>query len=260
VYYYVYDSFLSERSYQKILPKIETAVHNLGLTGERAQSSTLKSVDQLVKDAALKGHSPLVVVGHDGTFNAAINALLSSGQNIPLAYIPVDDTQPLARLLGINLPNAVVSLSRRVVRRVALLQANGHYFMSRAICAAQEPSQPKNAQAFLERLRSQTLEPFGVTIDIDGKQKINAQIQMLTILNRPIQNTMQLELTRYEQRRFRQPQIVEQSVLTGKSIYIETDAPRPVSLDGRTVLRTPLRCKVSDRTIEVVVGAQRQFV
>jgi diacylglycerol kinase family enzyme len=260
VYYYVYDSFLSERSYQKILPKIETAVHNLGLTGERAQSSTLKSVDQLVKDAALKGHSPLVVVGHDGTFNAAINALLSSGQDIPLAYIPVDDTQPLARLLGINLPNAVVSLSRRVVRRVALLQANGHYFMSRAVCAANEPAQPGNAKALLERLRTRALDTFEATINIDGKQKLRARIHALTILNRPIQNAMQLELTKFEQRRFRQPQVIEQSILSGKSIYIETDTPRPVSLDGRTVLRTPLKCAVSDRTIEVVVGAQRQFV
>ena len=58
MYYYVYDERALAKESQRTLTKIETQINNLGLSGERGQVSALRSVEDLVKEAAKKELPP----------------------------------------------------------------------------------------------------------------------------------------------------------------------------------------------------------
>jgi len=68
MYFYIYDSFLKEKKYAKVVSKIETRLASLGIAGKKHQLSILRSVDEMVKEILKKESPTIIVIGSDQTF------------------------------------------------------------------------------------------------------------------------------------------------------------------------------------------------
>jgi diacylglycerol kinase family enzyme len=258
VYYYVYDSFLDRKEFQRIIPRIETETNNLGLTGERGQVTTLRKTGDLVRDAADRGYKPIVVVGNDETLNAAVDALASLKNKTALAYIPVEANLPLALFLGVTPDNAVVALSRRVVREVPLARANNHFFMARAECRIAPEQGTRSRRLPWIKIQAATL--FEPKVLIDNQLTITAPLDLLRVEHKPDRAMLRIALIRDERSWFkRDPKLVEQSVFWGSRVRIESKKPLLCSLDGRQLARAPIDITTTNQTATLVVGRSRHF-
>jgi len=108
MYYYIYDSFLNNKKYDKLLSQIESKVTDLEIKNRIFKMSVLKSVAELVTDAIRKGAKTIVAVGNDSTVNLILN--LIADKNIILGIIPIENfslkknQSMIAEFLGISNP------------------------------------------------------------------------------------------------------------------------------------------------------------
>lgn len=72
----------------------------------------------------------IIVAGGDGTFNEVINGLLSSGEEIPLAFLPLGTTNVLAKELGIpeEIKKAVALAITGIPKKISLGRINKRFF------------------------------------------------------------------------------------------------------------------------------------
>jgi diacylglycerol kinase family enzyme len=258
VYYYVYDATALARDSQRITTKIETQINNLGLSGERGQVSALRSVEDLVRDAARKNYSPIITVGEDASFNAALNALAVLGKRVPLGYIPLGEGEPMAKLLGVDAESAVVSLSRRIIRQVPLAKAGKAYFLSFVRCVLpEEPTGEQAKRGLLSRLFKKSATTFTATLKLDEHLKATVNAQSVTIHFSPQFAKLRVEIEGGVRKRKQQPDL---SVVWAKKITLEGTPQLACLIDGRPVTRTPITIAVSDVRVPVIVGRTRAFV
>ncbi|MFH0830682.1 MAG: diacylglycerol kinase family protein [Parcubacteria group bacterium] len=255
MYYYVYDSLALAKESSRVTTKIETEINNLGLSGERGQVSALRSVEDLVKDAARRGYQPIVAVGDDATFNTALNALVSNKaiKQIPLGYIPITANQPMAQLLGLDSHSAVVALSRRIIRTVPLAQAGKAYFLSVMRCQPPEPI----PRSFFDRLLHRAKPIYQASISVDHTIRATIQAKYLAVHYDPKQTRLRIDVrgARFDQKG--EPQ--DLSVMWGSHITIAGNPQLACLIDGRPVTRTPIDVSVSNVRIPLIVGRSRKF-
>lgn len=253
MYYYVYDSFVAGQRHERLLSRIETQANNLGLTGERGQVTSLRKVEDVVRDAAQRGYAPIVIVGDDRTFNAAANTMAKIKETAPLAYVPVVPHQPIAELLGVTAEEAIVTLSRRIVRPIRLAYANEHCFIGRLTCTP--PPETEAAASWLRKVR-RDVQSFEPTVTIDGKLKLTAVVHELIVEHDPAEGRLRLSMVRKGTGLLRSKQ-GERSAFWGAKLSIQAQHPIACYLDGRQVVRTPVEVASSATTVQVVVGRQR---
>ncbi len=264
MYYYIYDSFLEEKKeHAHLLARVETQINNLGLSGERARVTSLKKIDQLVLEAAQKKYDPIVIVGRDQSFSAAASCLASHKQKTALAFVPIDKQSMLARMLGVTPDNAITILSRRIIKKVPLAKANGHYFLSRVHCRAHAQSNPQTKG--LDWLQKIFKKPkptfFTPRLIIDDDCVIKSRVSSLDIVPGFSINKLKVKLNLSSRRKsWRAPtDITEQSIFWPTRADIRADQSLPVWIDGRQVSRTPLNVSLTKQEINLLVGPQRHF-
>ena len=252
MYFYVYDNFLVGKRYERLLGRLETQANNLGLTGERGQVTSLRKVEDIVRDAAQRKYAPIVVVGDDRTFNAATNALAKNPAAPALAYIPVKAEQPIAELLGLTPENSIVTLSRRIERPIRLAFANEYCFVGRLTCVqATDPRKSRWLGPILPEKNRLT-----ANISVDGVH-IEACVHELVVQHDSAEGKLRLSLVRHSKKRLAVRPTVEQSVFWGRQFQIKSKLPLACYLDGRQIVRTPVLVTSSDKTVRVIVGRQR---
>jgi len=133
MYYYLYDSFLIEKKYQKLINEIETRVAELGISGRVIRLTLLKTAEEAVESILKRDTNPtVIVVGKEETFNQAISAIRNFKENnCVFGFIPVKFFSEIATIL--DLPMGVEScdvISQRRIIEVDLGQVNGFLFFS----------------------------------------------------------------------------------------------------------------------------------
>jgi len=137
MFFYIYDSFLAEKKYEKQLDKIESRLTDLGIAGKIIRLSILKNIEEIIKDIPEKDSPTIVIVGKDETFYQAGKALV--GRRTPLGFIPIKKNSSVAKLLG--LPTNEFScdvLSARLIETIDLGKINNEIFFSFIDLPAQE--------------------------------------------------------------------------------------------------------------------------
>lgn len=253
MYYYVYDERALAKDSQRALTKIETQINNLGLSGERGQVSALRTVEDLVKDAARKNYRPIVAVGEDATFNAALNALAELRSQIPLGYIPLVPKQPMSELLGVDANSAVVSLSRRIIKTVPVALAGGAYFLSFVRCVL--PDAP--ATKWWERLLKKNERTFSAEFTLDDALKASVSAREVTVYFSPGSERLRVEAQGIAQHDKKNRQ--DLSVVWAKKIHLQGEPQLACLIDGRPVTRTPIDISVSQVHVKIIVGRARSF-
>ena len=95
MYSYIYDSFVSQKKYQKLLARVEIRLTDLGISGKIKRLSPLKNLKETIKDEIRGGAKTIVVVGDDSTLGEVIN--LVAGKNITLALFQLVKTIKLPK-------------------------------------------------------------------------------------------------------------------------------------------------------------------
>ena len=93
------------------------------------QTSGKKDVERFRKAFSEDpGCGEIIVFGGDGTLHNVLNALILSGRDIPLGYIPMGSTNDYAKNLGINRENALDVITKRNSAALDAGCFNGEYF------------------------------------------------------------------------------------------------------------------------------------
>ena len=82
MYCYIYDTFTSQKKYEKQLIKIEAALTDLGIMGKVYKLNVLKNLENIIEEALADGIKNIVAVGNDQTVSKVADQFLTKGENL----------------------------------------------------------------------------------------------------------------------------------------------------------------------------------
>lgn len=246
MYYYLYDSFLSQKKYYQILAKIETRLTDLGINGKINHLSFLKNIQQVLSEEVKRGIKNIIAVGNDKTFSQVIN--LAADLNVTIGFIPIGENNTIAKLLGIpEGEKACDVLSSRIVEKIDLGKINNYYFLTSVEMIGQN-----------------------ISLELDDSCLINLEGQnsVVNISNlnhvyqtdcRPNDDYLNVFIETREKKLFKSDKKTL-SQLAGKKIKITSKKTLPILLsDEKRIIKTPALAIILPKKIKVIMGKNRIF-
>ncbi len=239
MYYYIYDSFLSDKKYRKLLAQIETRLTDLGINGKINRLSFLKNIRDLITDEIKNGQNTIVVLGNDSTINKVINIV--ADLDVFLGIIPIGKEQKISKFLGV--PEGLAAcetLSARIIKKINLGKINQSYFVTSLAIAGRD-----------------------IILECDNNFVINLeQYNHIEITNKHLfQPTGQLEITINNQAKkfFFLSAGSDISRLKGQSLLINSKKSIPILVnDEKKIIKTPAQISLKKQALAVIVGRSRQ--
>lgn len=259
MYFYVYDSFLNDRKYEKTLAEVETRLTDLGISGKIGRLTPFNNAKGLIRDEVRRGVETVVVVGNDETVANVVDGL--GDAKVTLGIIPVGAPCEIGAALGI--PEGVDAcdvLSKRVTQKIDLGSVNGHLFLS------------------------QIRLPKGqLTMEGEGKYRITA---MMTECETIVSNLRRDSMLSQDEReclvsgdpqdgfldalitpktgRFRKFLLARKgaclsSVIPVRKLAIDSDEPMAIDVDGKKIVSGKFSIEVVPQRLKVITGRERVF-
>jgi len=259
MYYYLYDSFLSDRKYEKVLDRIKTRLLDLGIQGKHERMSLLKSIEALITDEAKRGAKTVVVVGNDKTFLKAVDSAVKAG--VTLSIIPIGDNNSIAKGLGIpEAEKACEVLSARKIAQFDLGQVENNYFFANLkidknldrISVSHQGYKiiPKKKCSEISILNLNFLE----TADSKMLNNVNPQDKMLSLViksklpNKGISGLFK-----------KNKNYLVDSIIQGNTFEVKSFEYLPILLDEYRVIKTPVSVKLADKRLKVIIGRSKNI-
>jgi hypothetical protein len=233
MYVYIYDSFIGEGKYDKLLYKIEKRLTDLGLNGKIIRLGIGKNLEATIDDEIRLGAKTIVAVGNDSTTAQVVNAVAGNDNDkkgsICLGIIPLEEKNSrLAKIFGINNANSAceILLGRRV-ETLSLFSINNNFFLFGA-----------------------KAELSGATIEIDKNFIIQpTKPSKLEVKVSPEKNKdLFLTIEDKEQKSFFN---FKEMILVNKE--------SPIITDGAIEIKTPVKIFPGNEKIKIIVGKNRQI-
>ncbi|MFA6536942.1 MAG: diacylglycerol kinase family protein [Patescibacteria group bacterium] len=258
MYYYLYDTYLQEPKYEKILDHLKTRLLDFEIQGKNEKLTLLKNVDELINDEVKRGVDTLVVVGNDKTFLKVVDAVVRN--NLTLGIVPVGQGNNIASLLGIgNEDEACEILSARKVVNLDVGKANGQYFFNKISVNKnlERISVERGAIKITPRHDCGLIEINNFYVPENGDQ-IDENLATLGV-----QDGI-LDLLFFKKNKKRswfagkknEEQIMD-SLFEGDLFKIKSFEYLPVLLDGYKVQKTPVEVMIEKQKLKVIVGKNR---
>ena len=262
MYLYLYDHFLNDNKYHKLLSKIEMRLTDLGIGGKISRLSPLKNIKELINDEIRFGVKTIVAVGNDETVSAAINNI-AKYEGITFGIIPIGKGNTIAYDLGIpEGEEACDVLSARKLQKIDLGRVNNTYFFSGINISAENKitlecedsyqitPDTNNCVISICNLRPMAYERVGA----ENNNFFNPQDGFLEALVQPT-----LDSTSSFFGILKRGQSVKNSIFPFKKISVLTKKSVTVTTDGKKVLKPPIDIEVVPSKLTVVVGRGRQL-
>lgn len=129
LYAYLYDDFLSDPAYVKVLANIETRCSALGIQGRMARLAIFRSPKELVEGLVREGAQTIVIVGNDKSLEKVMWFL--PDLPVTIGYIPVTEPCGIASLLGIPIGDTACEiLAARRIETLDVGRINDRYFLT----------------------------------------------------------------------------------------------------------------------------------
>ncbi|MFH0854849.1 MAG: diacylglycerol kinase family protein [bacterium] len=250
VYYYIYDSFLNDRKYDRVLAKIENRLANFEINGKITKLSTLKSIEDNVLDEVKHGTLNIVAVGDDSTVLKIIN-IIANLDNVTLGIIPLGERNEIARLLGIPLgESACEVLSSRKVELLDLGKVNNRYFISNIDFGDSKLEIVCDGQYKISPIGSNYVKICNICDSGYGEKKyFNPKDGFLeVVIGKKTRKWL-----------FDSREKVTPSIFSIKKLFVTGDKLIPIMLDKKVFLKTPLEIVVEPQKLKVIVGKDRVF-
>jgi len=248
-----------------------------------------EQLEDTVRRALEKAPELVIFGGGDGTVSGLVDLIV--GRGVTLGVLPLGTANSFCRTLGIPLDvaGAVRVLMDGVPKRIDLGMIDGDYFANAAtmgIAPKIAETVPHNLKKIAGRagylswaaIQYAKFRPFPVSVDDGSGAKLlravevriangryhggqemmeDAQVDSGEIVVEVVRGHLRSRLVyNWAANYLRLPQRREKvTVFTGTSIRIDSDKPRPISIDGEVLAKTPVTAKVAAGVIEVMVPA-----
>ena len=241
---YIFDYFLNQKKYDKIVAKIETRLTDLGLNGKNCHVGPLKSLTSIVRDELRNNPKTIVAIGNNNTLNQIINAL--DDAPIPIGIIPVGNNNLIAQSFGIKDEDEACNiLSARLIETIDLGRINDQYFISSA--------EIQNKETVIEINHKYTIEPTG-----PGKFKIiNLDTQKNSPKSNPQDGLLELYITVSTKGLITKN--TDQSFIQTNNIIINNLIHKNFLIDNSIEINTPAEIRVIKKGMRLIVGKNRTF-
>ncbi|HCC22764.1 TPA: hypothetical protein DF272_01135 [Candidatus Falkowbacteria bacterium] len=261
MYYYLYDSFLNDRKYEKVLDRIKTRLLDFDIQGRHERLTLLKSIDSMIEDQVKRGAKSVVVVGNDQTFLKAVNIAARLGVTVGL--IPIGDHNYIADALG--LPEADLAcetLSARKLAKFDLGQVNDFYFFHSLKMTKNLDRISISHEGYRVIPKAKCHEVAIVNFHIprpglSGRllKKVQPQDGRLDLL---IQDAE--EVKGFKKYFTKVKHSTVDTIIQGVNFEIKSFEYLPLMIDDYKVIKTPVAVKIADKKLSVIVGKNKNLI
>jgi len=247
MYFYLYDSFLSDKRYARELTDIEARVADLGIGGKIGRLTTLKSADDMIRQAVRQGAETVVAVGNDETVSRVVRSIL--GSQIILGIIPLGEPVTMADALGI--PSGLAAcevLSARILEAVDIGRVNNHNFLS-TVEVAQAPVTIRLNNAF--SITPDSAEQSVRIVNFSASGRSNPHDGRFDAVITGRRSGGRFGLGRHNE--------ADSIIPCTKAEIISLDEPVEIIADGAFRLKTPAIIDMSPKQMTIIVGKERRL-
>jgi diacylglycerol kinase family enzyme len=271
MYFYLVDSFLSEKKYEKIFARIENRIVDLGINGRITRLSLLKSATELIKEEIKRGAKTIVAIGNDKIIGQIINVIAE--EDLTLGLIPVGENNQIAQALGIAENEAACDiLSARRVEKLDLGKVNQNYFLFKAQIQSPEIILDSDNQYKINLLsKNNLITIYNLAVEAELKRVLpaeknyhcfNPQDGILELIINPDKDSQKsfLKIFNWLGKKRTALTLAEKiSFFPIKNINIKSKESVPVVLDQCIVTKTPAQVSVLPKALKIIVGKNRVF-
>lgn len=128
-YAFIYDDFLNDRKYERMLAELDARLASLDLVGRSGRLTLFRSAKDLVESMVSQGVTTIVVVGNDRTLDKVMWFL--PDLDVTVGYLPVDEPSGVADVLGI--PKGIEAcdvLAARLIETLDVGKLDDRYFLT----------------------------------------------------------------------------------------------------------------------------------
>lgn len=257
MYLYLYDSFLIDPKYRKLIDKIETRLTDLGINGKMIRLTILKNANEVIRDNLKREVQTVVTIGSDSLFIESAVAL--AGTKVVLGFIPIGDSK-LTEILGI--PPAEYAcdiISGRRIEEIDIGKINEQYFLTSV--------QIDNQNIRLKCDESYQILPMSVraikVINLDWLNFTlpNTTINFRKMVSNPKDNLLEILLAKKPKITLPFFKKTEQkdSLFYAKKIGIEStkETELPIIIDKEKIIKTPASIEIVPNCLKIIVGRDR---
>ncbi|MEK7557611.1 MAG: diacylglycerol kinase family protein [Patescibacteria group bacterium] len=246
---YIYDSFLNQKKYERILAQIETRVTDLGLNGKIVRLNVMNNINEVINRETKNKVKTIIAVGNDQTVNKIVNAMIDC--QVPLGIIPLGkENNNIAQALGIDFEEAACeTLSARRITKIDIGLANNSCFLLQAAIVNQgttlEISQDYSIE-IANKGEVQIINLLSPNINLPLKTSINPQDGFLELFIKT-QSTKNLF-----------NQVLGHSIIQIKKVLIK-NTKFPIILDNVISISAPAEISLFKQKLNIIVGRGRNF-
>lgn len=245
---YIYDNFLNHVRYSRLLARLETRITDLGLNGKICRVGLMHNINHIVQSEIYRGAKTIIAVGNDKTINQMINSMADS--KIPLGIIPVGSDNEIADSLGIEREEAACDLiSSRRIEKLNLGLAQNKLFLTHAKVPTQNTHVQIDAGYSIETKE----DGYFYIVNFPTKEISEAIEKSFN----PKDNKLDLLIHTKGKSKLFKKAIASNTVLPFSKMTVFSK--HHVILDNCQTIETPCEIKLSDKTINLIVGKKRTF-
>ena len=267
MYFYIYDSFLAEKKYERVIASVETRLTDLGISGKIGRLTPFTNARGLIRDEVRRGVQTIVVVGNDETVAKVIGGI--DDAKITLGFIPVGNGTMIARSLGVpEREEACEVLSRRVTQKIDLGSVNGHLFLSQVRMPGGKvtiESEGKYRITSLEDDCEIIVSNMRLSEETVAAESAKAQAVESTgySVGDPMDGWLDALITSHKSTSFlsrlRGGGDVHRSVIPAKRLSLTSDEPIVIEADGRRFSNNVISIEIVPDRLKVITGRERVF-
>ncbi len=262
MYFYLYDTFLVNKKYERLLSGIETKIASFGISGPSVHLNILKNTKEIIQDNInSKEIDTVVVIGGDKLVSQAASAL--AGSKIPLGFIPIFSNSSLAPILGIPTNDfAVDTLANRLIKTIDLGKVNNQYFLSNLQISDHRIIITSNNSCQIipdKKIKQINIYNLACLKNFDQQSFPSSLIccpqdQQLEVILSGQSNSL-WSLIDNKKSQF-------DSLFYLNKLKIEANKPNkfiPVLIDNYKTIKTPLDIEIASQKLKIIVGRRRLF-
>jgi diacylglycerol kinase family enzyme len=241
---YIYDDYLNNGRYNKIINRTEIRLTDLNLNGKIIRLGGIKNIKGTIQNEIKLGAKTIVAVGNNQTVNKIIGAIIDTDtygdfQNKTLlGLIPIGSDNSIAESFGIKneLEACNILLARRIAK-IDLGLVGGHYFLN---------------QATIQSLGT-TLQINDYTLEIGDKGEVRI-INLLSdnktaIRSNPHDGLLDIYIKTHHK---------DETYLNAQKLNI-VNPDYKIIVDGIMEMETPAEIGIMRDKVNVIVGKNRLF-
>lgn len=258
MYFYIYDSFLTEKKYVKTISKIETRLASLDIAGKKHQLSILRSVKEIVDDILTKELPTIVIIGGDQTFCQA--ALAVAGTSAILGFIPTEQDSLMAGILGLPVNEyACDVISARRIEEINTGKINNERFFSSVMFDANKIT--LRADEKYEIVPQKVKLVKVINLDMLCFDRIFSEPDWLRLASNPKDNHLEILMGTPEKKfLFLKRKEKRDSLFFAKRLEVrskKSDQEILLKVDRSRIVKTPAMIKTAKEKINLIVGKDR---